>query len=148
MNKKIQLFIKIIITFFGFGLIIFLLREKLDEVYLIIKQCNIYIFIIALLLYVGVTILSALRFKIILSMQGIVLPILKTWKIYFLGLFFNLFLPSSVGGDIVKGYYISTFCLNKSRSYISVIIDRIVGIFSLVFLCSLSTIRFTSLNYI
>jgi uncharacterized membrane protein YbhN (UPF0104 family) len=66
---------------------------------------------------------------------------LSTWynlKLYYLGMFYNLFLPGGIGGD---GYKI--YVLNKNHSlkviniFSAVFWDRISGIFALVFLSAL-----------
>ncbi len=54
------------------------------------------------------------------------------WELFamlHIGLFFNTFLPSSVGGDVVRGYYASRGGKDQAVvSYLSVVIERILGL--------------------
>ncbi len=54
------------------------------------------------------------------------------WELFavvHIGLFFNTFLPSSVGGDLVRGYYTSRGGREQALiSYLSVLIERILGL--------------------
>ena len=147
MNKKVSFALKISVTIVGLGLIFILLRNKLDEVFGIIRNCNILIFIYALLTYAIVNIFAAARLKVVFFMQQIKKSLWRTWKLFFIGYFFNLFLPSSVGGDIAKGYYAYKYSGEKDRAFLSVIIDRIIGLFSLVFLSTVAvSIFYTRIN--
>jgi hypothetical protein len=44
-----------------------------------------------------------------------------------IGMFFNNFLPSTVGGDVVKVYYLSRFTGKGAAAFASVVIDRLIG---------------------
>ncbi len=51
------------------------------------------------------------------------------FSVLHIGLFFNTFLPSSVGGDVVRGYYASRGGKEGTVvSYLSVIIERVLGL--------------------
>lgn len=47
-------------------------------------------------------VLSALRWRTLLRARDVDLPFLRAVRLYFVGYFFNLFLPTSVGGDVVR----------------------------------------------
>ncbi len=49
----------------------------------------------------------------------------------FIGLFFNNFLPTSVGGDLVKAYYATKKTTKKLESFSSVFFDRFFGFLSI-----------------
>jgi len=144
MKKQILFIIKILITFIGIGFILFIFRNKLGEVFGVIRNCNILLFSIAFIIYTIVNIFAAARLRLAFQMQKINMTLAKSWKLYFIGYFFNIFLPSSVGGDIAKGYYAYKYSGEKVRSYVSVIIDRIIGYLSVVFLCAISITVFYS----
>ncbi len=64
------------------------------------------------------------------------------------GLFFNMFLPGLVGGDAVRLYFVfkCAACL-KTRATLSVAMDRILGMLSILFLAGLSVaVRFRWLS--
>lgn len=64
------------------------------------------------------------------------LPFLKIAKFNWIGLFFNAVLPGSVSGDIVKVFYVKALDKNLSKRFLlaSVVIDRVIGLFGLIFL--------------
>ncbi len=60
-------------------------------------------------------------------------------KISYIGVMFNNILPSSIGGDVVRGYYILKKGVSLSNSILSLIVDRVLGLlcvllFSFIFL--------------
>lgn len=52
----------------------------------------------------------------------------KTVKLYFVGNYFNLFLPTSIGGDTIKGYLAYKNQANNNKAIHAVIIDRFTGL--------------------
>jgi glycosyltransferase 2 family protein len=82
------------------------------------------------------------RWRRLLRVQGINLGWWRTFRVYLIGAFFNLFLLGATGGDIVKIYYAMRETLSKkSAALLSVVVDRMVGMLGLVaitvVLCSL-----------
>ena len=52
----------------------------------------------AVLLYMAGQALSAYKWQILLQPVGLIVPYFRTLAFYFTGMFFNLFLPTIVGG--------------------------------------------------
>src|SRR4051812_34437121 len=50
--------------------------------------------------------LGVLRWQWLLRVQGIELPLLRTFEFSLIGNFFNIALPGAVSGDLVKAFYI------------------------------------------
>lgn len=59
------------------------------------------------------------------------LRIRHSMKVHFIGLFYSNFLPTSVGGDIYKAYYLQRNC-NWSKAISLTLFERIIGLFVLV----------------
>ena len=55
------------------------------------------------------------------------------YRLYLIGLFFSLFLPTSIGGDTVRAAAASTGSVNPGSAVASVLLDRIVGVLALIF---------------
>jgi len=83
---------------------------------------------------------SSLRWQTLLRVRGPKVPFLELLRLYFIGVFFNNFLPSSVGGDIVKAYKLSKYTNQAFDSSISVFMERFVGILALAFIGALAPI--------
>ena len=71
---------------------------------------------------------------IILVVQGIKLSFWRRYYLWLISLFFNMFLPSAVGGDIAKAYYIYKDTGKKMASVTCVLLDRFFGLMSIVFI--------------
>lgn len=138
MNKAILTVVKIFISLLGLGLILFIFYDKLDTVFLTVIESDKNVLFFGVFCYVFINILSAYRLKTVLLMQNISISVMNAWKLNYLGYFFNLFMPSSIGGDIGKAYYIFKYSNKKGESFIGVFVDRIIGLFSVCFLCVLT----------
>jgi uncharacterized protein (TIRG00374 family) len=74
---------------------------------------------------------SAWRWVILLEGRGIKVSLSYGFSLYLIGTFFNFALPGSVGGDVVRGYYLVADHPGKRlESILSIFIDRILGLYS------------------
>ncbi len=87
-------------------------------------------------------VLAALRWWILLGVQGALIPLLTVVKLVFAGLFFNLFLPGATGGDIVKAYYVARLAPDgrRARAVLTILIDRLAGMSIFLALVALGTV--------
>lgn len=76
---------------------------------------------------VGV-VLSSFKWRIILRVDGIDSPLSTLVRVYLIGIFFNNFLPTSIGGDAVRAYYISREFGRPSVGVSSILAERITGL--------------------
>ncbi|MBI5234547.1 MAG: flippase-like domain-containing protein [Deltaproteobacteria bacterium] len=85
----------------------------------------------AMLFIICIQCVSTLRWSIILK-KDVDVPYLKLFSIYFIGMFFNNFLPTLVGGDIIKGYYLYKASGKGGVALASVFMDRYAGFSALI----------------
>jgi len=97
-----------------------------------IKSIELSRLLMAIGLYIIIIFIACLRWQELLKGQGIYLPFLKTLELNFIGLFFNTFMPSLTGGDVVKAYYVSKHTDQRLEAATTVLIDRIVGMLALI----------------
>ncbi len=78
--------------------------------------------------------LASLRLWLILKTYDFNLPITKVYVLSWIGNFFNISLPGSITGDVVKGYYIVHAVEKKetTKVVVTLLIDRLIGLFALV----------------
>ena len=76
--------------------------------------------------------ISTLRWQRLLLAEGIRLPLWRLTLVYFEAAFFNLFLPTLIGGDIVRGYTIYRITQGHDASIPSILVDRLSGFAALV----------------
>jgi len=87
----------------------------------------------AILLYLLVEVAAAARWHVLLQVQGIRLSVPRVTGLFFIGMFFNQFLPGGTGGDIVKSYYLlKETPERKAGALLAVLFDRLVGLVALV----------------
>ncbi|MEK7205710.1 MAG: lysylphosphatidylglycerol synthase transmembrane domain-containing protein, partial [candidate division NC10 bacterium] len=77
-------------------------------------------------------VISTVRWQRLLLAEGIRLPLWRLSLIYFEGAFFNLFLPTLIGGDIVRGYSIYKITRGHDASIASILVDRLSGFAALI----------------
>lgn len=116
--------------------LLFVLVRKIDlqKTLDFLRGTSIPILLVAGCVTVFQALLAVYRWGIILAHQRIRLPYQSLLRYFWLGLFFNQVLPSSVGGDAVRAY-----CLVKEGSGIgsasvAVLLDRLIGMVGLVLL--------------
>lgn len=95
--------------------------------HMILHYLLLAIFIEAL----GVAI-SAKKWQILLKSKSINVPFLRIWKHYYVGVFFNAFFPTTIGGDTVKAYRLSKELDSGIEAVSSVIMERLTGLVAIV----------------
>ena len=90
--------------------------------------------------------ICTLRWKILLGTIGLKLSFSRMLTLYFVGHFFNAFMPGVVGGDLPKAFYVAKETHHKKTEVVStVFIDRIIGLIALIALSTV--IMICNLNF-
>jgi uncharacterized membrane protein YbhN (UPF0104 family) len=92
----------------------------------------------ALLLYLGIQTISGLRWRLLAKPLGYQGSVWQFTAFYFIGMFFNLFLPTSVGGDVVRAWYLGGG--SELSAFLSVLVDRLSGLAVLISLACVAVI--------
>ncbi|MHC4237121.1 MAG: lysylphosphatidylglycerol synthase transmembrane domain-containing protein [Planctomycetota bacterium] len=98
------------------------------------KRLSILSFLAGLAVFMGGLCLIGLRWWIFMRAQGIQIPLQMAIKLTYLGQFFTNFMPSAVGGDLVRAWHISKFTDKKLQAALGVMADRIIGLLSTLIL--------------
>ncbi len=72
------------------------------------------------------------KWHILLVVKNVVLPLWSLLVITLIGKFWGLFLPSSVGVDIVRGYYLYRKTASGAIAASSVLIDKVLALWALL----------------
>lgn len=67
----------------------------------------------------------------LLRAQGVSIPYAKAASYYFVGLFFNNFLPSNIGGDIARISDASKHATHVSPVFSATLMDRLIGVLAI-----------------
>lgn len=90
----------------------------------------------ALLLYLFMLLLSAWRWRLLLNAQRIRVPGSRLVNSYLVATFFNNFLPSNIGGDVIRIRDTATQAGSKTLATTIILMDRLLGLLGLVFVAA------------
>jgi len=79
-----------------------------------------------------------IRWKLYVKALGIEASNLKISRFFFIGLFGNLFLPSAIGGDVIKTVGLCSNSSQKPAVVASVLLDRLSGFAGMVVVATVS----------
>jgi glycosyltransferase 2 family protein len=120
--------------FVSFGILVYLFTRvvHLDDLWATLKVAKVSYFLAAVAVYLAVQTLSAYRWYLLLKPLKITTSFARILALFYLGMYFNFFLPSSIGGDFFKVYYLNKETSRLSASTASVFVDRDIGMGGLV----------------
>lgn len=75
---------------------------------------------------------SAFKWWMLVRSQGVMAGYWRIFAYYLVGQFYNLFLPTSVGGDVVRSYELGKFSGRQADSLASVFVERYTGVLTLL----------------
>ena len=88
---------------------------------------------LGILAYIVVEVAAAFRWHVLLKVQKIHLSLPRLAGLFFIGMFYNQFLPGGTGGDIMKSYYLLKETPDKKAgALLAVVFDRFIGLVALV----------------
>ncbi len=86
-------------------------------------------------LLVGV---SSLKWRLFLRDRGYSVSVLRLMGLYTVGILFNNFFPSMVGGDLARGFFLGQQIDSQTRSLASVFLERFTGVIALLSMAIIS----------
>jgi glycosyltransferase 2 family protein len=145
---------KILLTTFQLAVTIALLflvyhdPNKRSEMLKALTQAKYYWVAAGILAYAVVEIAAAVRWHVLLKVQGIRLTPPRLSGLFLIGMFYNQFLPGGTGGDIIKSYLLLKETRDrKAGALLAVVFDRFIGLVALVAITvTLVTLRFNLLS--
>jgi len=93
-----------------------------------LRQAQWPFIILYVLIGVLATWISSIKWYLLAKPQGIQVPFSRFIMLYLVGFFFNHFLPTSVGGDVVRGYELGKLSEKKPEAMASVFMERFTGV--------------------
>lgn len=132
MNKWLWLGLKVLVS----AVLLYVVLRRVDTTQLraILHHAQLGYLVVAVGLYGLGQLMCAYRWKILMQPVGLKLSYGQAASLYFLGMFFNLFFPTMVGGDVVKVYYVTREGGDVPRATATVLMDRITGLCGLLLL--------------
>lgn len=138
MKKLLWLFLRVVVS----GVLITYLLYKVDikSIFSSLNSVNPFWLALAFsLVFVG-NLISGYRWKLLLATQDIYIPLKTLIFSLLVGRFFNNFLPSTIGGDIVRVYDTSKYSKNTAVSMTAILIERLTGFLALLFIAAFALV--------
>lgn len=142
-SKSSGILLRVTISLTALALIVYFLRSKLeDAIHIVATEVNWPFFFVAAFTYLIAITLLSLRLQMIFKSENVRINYREVFYLSFVGLFFNLFFPSAVGGDIAKAYYAYQHSGKKIASTSAVILDRLFGFMTIMIMAVIAVILF------
>jgi len=132
-KNQLKTILKLILT----GLALYLVFRKIDtaQLFEILKTIQWIWLVPAVILFVLSKVATAVRLNQYFKNISLQLSEWKNWKLYLIGMFYNLFLPGGIGGDGYKVYLLNKhFKLPVKKLLQAALLDRLGGLVAIVFL--------------
>jgi uncharacterized membrane protein YbhN (UPF0104 family) len=84
----------------------------------------------------ALALVTAWRWRWLVHALGLALSWADAARLTLYGIFFNLVVPGATGGDVVKAWYAARRTGVPTKAVVSVLVDRVVGLFALVLLAA------------
>jgi uncharacterized protein (TIRG00374 family) len=126
MKKLILNIIRIIISL---GLLFYLLYiADVRKIFQALQNLDGSSIFLAIAVFIFSVLLMAARWQFLTRSYGMQVKYGHLTIFYFIGFFFNNFLPTSIGGDLSRAYYLSQKSGDKSASIGTVFLERLIGL--------------------
>lgn len=119
---------------FSFSILAFLLIQKvrISEILQAVENIDFFWLATSFSLHALGLLISAYRWQILIRAQGDDVPLGFLAKSYLVGNFFNLFLPTRFGGDVVRIWDGSRYSRSLLKSSAIVVVERFTGVIVLL----------------
>ncbi len=136
MQKKLKKILNVLlrITVSVFALFLILRQVDFPQLVFSLRQARLLFLVFSLLFIFTNYVFSSLRWRTLAAAKGIFASLAKFVKLYFIGAFFNNFLPTSVGGDVVKAYQLTKETDQKVDAVSCTFMERLAGVTALLFI--------------
>lgn len=84
--------------------------------------------LVAGIFYAAAVFTGTVKWYLLLRTRGVMAPFRSVLALQWIGEFFNYALPTSVGGDLMRGYGLARDTHRRADAAVSVVIDRFIGL--------------------
>ncbi len=140
MKRILYGFLRAAISVGLIALLLYMMRGNYNKIILIFNHIKGEIFAFSVLTYIGTLLVTSLRVRMIILTQGLALSFMEAINLSFIGIFFNNFLPTSIGGDVVKAYYVARAGQDKTGAFASIFMDRFLGLVTMIAMAALALV--------
>ena len=106
--------------------------EDFGKIADVLLGLNLWVIAAALGIWVLSQVIFVTRWSLLLRVQSINIGFWTAFRLHLLGVFYNNCLPTSVGGDLIRAWYVTTHTEKKVEAALSVFVDRLIGMTGLI----------------
>ncbi len=136
MKRSIKLILRLIVS--AVLLVVLFYRVDLKQLLNTMLRVGVGNFLELSALYLLSQVVSSIRWSMVIRSLGARMGVVRLLLAYLLGMFANLFLPSTIGGDAIKAYVVSKV-LGLRLAVSSIFLERYNGLVALL-LISLASV--------
>lgn len=107
-------------------------RTPFQEVGAAFRSADLRFVLLALVLQLLDTLVSVRRWRLLIRARGGEAPFAGLARAYFVGIFFNNLLPSTIGGDTVRVVHTARSGVGRARALGIIFADRFLGLLALL----------------
>jgi uncharacterized protein (TIRG00374 family) len=123
------------------GLLIYLIhRAGPEQMWAVFRSADIAGLGLALMVYLATVIWISWRWRLLLVSQQVRIAFPRLVSLYFIGFFFNNFLPTSIGGDLYRALGAGQESGQRATAAASVLVERLMGMMAVSVLAVLAAI--------
>jgi glycosyltransferase 2 family protein len=120
------------------ALLFYTVRNDIPKIVEALANLNKPLAAVAVLIFFSTVLILARRLQLIFEAMDVRVRLTQSTNLTFIGYFFNNFLPTAVGGDIVKALCASRLTGKAMKCFTAVLMDRIFGLFTFIIIPSFS----------
>jgi uncharacterized protein (TIRG00374 family) len=140
LKKPVKTILWLLVALLALGLFVKSLRK--GDVVETIKDVHWGWMVLTVMIYMLSQTILASRWVILLKVHGVVISFYQAVKLTYLGLFYNNMMPGAVGGDLLKGWYITRHSDEEQRlqAVVTVFVDRLVGLIGMILVAAMASL--------
>jgi uncharacterized protein (TIRG00374 family) len=142
LNKQLFTTLRIAITLCLLGVVFYLAdlfspagRKLLFDT---LKNADLALLVAAILIGILINMVSAFKWYMLTQARDLGAGYWRIFAYYLVGQFYNMFLPTSVGGDVVRSYELGKFSGRQADALASVFVERYTGVVTLLIVATLA----------
>lgn len=127
--------------FLAAGLLLLTLRSTGSNLWADLASARPGLLLFGVALHGLIIAITVVRWRLLLAVQGIRVPLWSLARVTLIGVFFNLAIPGAVSGDLVKMGYLARWSgERRAEGILTILVDRIIGMLGLFVVASVSVL--------
>jgi hypothetical protein len=115
-------------------------QVRFDGMATLFKNMNPWLMLAACACYLVMLLILGVRFWFLLRIQDIRISLWEAMRLTFLGYLYSNAIPGTVGGDVIKAWYVAKHTPRKAAVVVSIFVDRMMGLTELTLLATIMVI--------